>query len=452
MQDPGSTAEAAVVAAAIMRPELVAEAGLVPGDFGDSYWGRCWEQILDLTRNAAGPVDPVLIAERGGQPVEPMVKAITQIGTGQNLAWYAAQVRNSAVERRAKSVVAEHMGCHDQGDAWVLGLIEKLRGIELPDVTAGVHIKDGVLDAVKSVEAAIEWRRGGKAGDLDRIGSGLSDLDLVLGGIRRGVVCVVGARPSVGKSSLLATIARNVALTNKSVDIYSIEDCGRSLFMRLLCQEAQVIGSMATDGRVDDADMARLTAAASRLYQTNVLVDDRVPSNLDRFLATVERNATRRKTELVVIDYLQLLSPGHRGNQSRDSELGEVSRGIARVVRRLNCACLVAAQLNRSAESEEPSLAHLRECGSIEADADCVVLLDDLRWCGGRPTDDQGQLPVTVAKINKNKHGRTGKVLLRWTPRYTLFEDATQEDKDRWAAASVKPEKPRPRARQREWC
>jgi replicative DNA helicase len=419
-------AEQAVLAAAILCPERICEASLTGSDFADARCGAAWEAVMDMRRNGA-PLDPVTVSERTGLPLSDMLGMVEAMPTGQNLAWYARQVREDAVERNGRMCVEDWAANGDQGSAWVLGLIERLRGVELPDMSSGTTLREGLLDAFRCIDTAHEG--GSPAGDS--VPCGLADLDRVLRGLRRGVVTIIGARPSVGKSSLLATIARNVGLAGMPVDLYSIEDRGRSLVLRLLQQQARVSTGAAVDGQSTPMELQRLHSAASELDRADILVDDHVPNNIDRFVATVERNATRRKTALVGIDYVQLIGVGGRSRQGRDAEIGEISRAISRVVRRMDCACLLLSQLNRQAESEAPTLAHLRECGSLEADADCVVLLDDLRWRGGRPEG----CPVTVARVAKNKHGSTGRVILQWTPRYTLFEDADAELQERAKSA-----------------
>jgi replicative DNA helicase len=249
-------------------------------------------------------------------------------------------------------------------------------------------------------------------------------LDNVLGGLHRGAVTIVGGRPSTGKTSFIQSITRLSAKAGNKVVVCSLEDSEQSFWLRLLSQESGIDGTRLSQGKISPGEWTAVTLAAEAIAGLDIVVNDAIPRSHLRLMSWIER--VGQGADLIGLDYIQLVRTTTRGN--RNEQLTEVSNDLSAVVRSLDAACLVGSQLSRKADEEKPGLHHLRDCGALEADCDTAIILDDLRWCGGRPIGSGcTELPVTLARVAKNKHGRTGVALLKWTPELTMFEGADNE-------------------------
>jgi replicative DNA helicase len=416
--------EHACVSAALHRPDLVPEAGLLPGDFASVYCANLWQGLLDL-RAKNSKIDPAILADHTATNLSAIADVAAAVPTGENLAWYARRVKSQACERQARRIV-DHWTDEPvtAGEEWVVGLRQDLASVELPEARRGVTCAEGIKDAFAAIERRVE-NPGARDGS---VATHVGRLDSILFGLHRGSMSILAARPSVGKSALLACIAREAAGRGGArVDYRSIEDSRRALFNRWLAQAGRISLERIGAGDLTCDELAKLAETANAIQGLDIVVDDSAPQDYRLMLNDIERSVIRRNVDLVIIDYVQLLwDPRHRGK--RNDELTKISTELAALARRLDVALLVASQLNRAAEKERPCLAHLRDCGSLEQAADVVIILDDFRWRGGRPDD----MPITLARIAKNKHGRVGGIPLRWTKQYTLFDEPDEDERVRF--------------------
>ncbi len=316
------------------------------------------------------------------------------------------------------------------------------------DITETVYSQVGTpAEMLESAEKKIYALRKGERGDsLEHIGTvlykvfdhltelsqsdsaipglstGLRDLDTKINGLNKGNLILIAARPGMGKTSMALNICLNVAKKyNKTVAFFSLEMSREELAMRLLAGESFVDSQKMATGKLSEEEWTKLAMASAALSQTDIRVDDNAG------ITVAEMNAKCRRLDnlgLVIVDYLQLMqgSGNSRPNDNRVNIVGDISRTLKIMAKELNVPVICLSQLNRAAEGggdKRPLLSHLRESGSIEQDADSVLMLyrDDYY------NPDTEEKNIAECIVAKNRHGEIGTVKLQWLPQYTTFAD-----------------------------
>ena len=261
------------------------------------------------------------------------------------------------------------------------------------------------------------------------IPTGFASVDEYTGGLKKGEMFVLAARPSIGKTTLGLNVIRNVALhpaKPRAVAFFSLEMTEQQIARRLLCTEAQVSESSFWNHSFLDSDLDKLGRAAEKIEKAKIWIDPTGGLSIAELRAKARRLVSQHKVELIVIDYLQLMTADER-IESRQQEVAKISGGIKKLAKDLNIPVLVLAQLNRevdknSSPNARPKLAHLRESGAIEQDADIVTFLHRNR------EDTKNAAPGTSVEaewiIEKNRNGRTGVVKLLFYPARMEFVPA----------------------------
>ncbi|CAN5719506.1 replicative DNA helicase [soil metagenome] len=284
-------------------------------------------------------------------------------------------------------------------------------------------MKDQVMGALESIEQL--WERRGK---ITGIPTGFTELDRMTDGLHAAEMIVIAARPSMGKTALAMNIAEHVAITSKlAVAVFSLEMSSQQLVQRLLCSRARVNLQKVREGFLAERDFPSLTAAASKLAEAQIYIDDTAGLSILELRAKARRLKAQKDIQLIVVDYLQLLkSTTRRAQDNRQLEISEISSGIKGLAKELKLPIIVLAQLNRQPEARsggKPRLSDLRESGSIEQDADLVGLLvrpevyeedEDAR------AEKAGEAELIIAK---QRNGPVGEVPLTFLKEFTRFED-----------------------------
>ena len=265
--------------------------------------------------------------------------------------------------------------------------------------------------------------QGGRA--VTGLETGFYELDDLTRGLQNGEMIVLASRPGVGKSALALNIAEHVAVDlEKPVAFFSIEMSREALALRLLSSRARVDGQRLRKGTLSNDEVAKVQDAASRLYEVPLYIDDQPGLRIIDLRAKARRLVARHKIELIIVDYLQLMTTGQR-EENRQVEVASISRGIKSLARELNVPVLALSQLRRESEQEErmPRLSDLRESGAIEQDADVVMLLhrEEMRRVPGSEEYEKvkGTADLLLAK---QRNGPMGKISLTWLWHYTRFE------------------------------
>ena len=254
------------------------------------------------------------------------------------------------------------------------------------------------------------------------LSTGLRDLDSKINGLNKGNLLLVAARPAMGKTSFALNICLNVAKKyKKTVAFFSLEMSREELAMRLLSSESFVDSQKMATGKLTEEEWVKIGMASSALSQTDIRVDD------NGGITVAEMNAKCRRLDnlgLVIIDYLQLMqgSGYGKGNDNRVQVVSDISRSLKIMAKELNVPVICLSQLNRAAEGrsdKRPVLSDLRESGSIEQDADSVMMLYRDNYYN--PNTEEKNIAECI--VAKNRHGEIGTVKLQWLPQYTTFAD-----------------------------
>src|SRR5438128_4004516 len=285
-----------------------------------------------------------------------------------------------------------------------------------------LSMKDQVMEAIESIEKLYE-RKGGITG----ISTGFVEFDRMTSGMHGAEMIVIAARPSMGKTALVMNIAEHVAVQEKlPVGVFSLEMSSQQLVQRLLCSRARVNLQKVRDGFLAERDFPSLTAAASKLAEAQIFIDDSAGLSILELRAKARRLKAQKDIKLIVVDYLQLLrSTSRRAQDNRQLEISEISAGIKGLAKELKIPIIVVAQLNRQPEARsggKPRLSDLRESGSIEQDADLVGLLvrpEIYEEDEEARAEKAGEAELIIAK---QRNGPVGEIPLTFLKEFTRFE------------------------------
>ncbi|MGN1160987.1 MAG: replicative DNA helicase [Candidatus Fimenecus sp.] len=266
------------------------------------------------------------------------------------------------------------------------------------------------------------------------IPTGFSYLDRVLaGGFHRSDLILIGARPGMGKTSFALNVARNIAMKGKKVLFFSLEMSNEQLAQRIISTEARIISSKLRTGDINDADWEKIGLALQNLVNAELYFDDTANITVPEMKARVRR---MKNVDCVVIDYLQLMS-GTKRTDNRVQEISEITRSLKLMAKDLNIPVVTCSQLSRNTAKtadHRPQLTDLRESGSIEQDADIVLMLHrEDYYNNGDDNSEPEQATANTAEVivAKNRHGSTEKVEVAWNAEFTMFSTLERIKDDR---------------------
>jgi len=259
---------------------------------------------------------------------------------------------------------------------------------------------------------------------INGIPTGFKEYDKITNGLQNSDLVLLAARPGVGKTSFAMNILVHAATEGgKKCAIFSLEMSKEQLMQRAICSLAKVSMAKALNGSMDAEEWKRVWSATKKLEQSGLYVDDSSLTTPADVLAKCRRLKAKENLDLVMIDYIQLMSSGsNKRDQSRQNEVSDISRNLKIAAKELNVPIIALSQLSRGVESRpdhRPMLSDLRDSGAIEQDADIVLFLYNPEKYNDVPQEDE---PGTVELIiAKHRNGRTGTVKLRWIGEYTTF-------------------------------
>ena len=423
-------AEQAVLGSILIDSRCITDIiGIVkPEDFYLEQNREIYEAIYSMF-NYAQTIDPVTVLDKMRQmgiyhdnSRDYILQLMEITPTAANAVRYANIVRDTAMLRalgQTGSEIAESVYDQKGTPAEILELAEKKiyalrkgeRGDSLEHIGTVMYKVFDHLNELSQSDSAIPG-----------LSTGMRDLDMKINGLNKGNLLLIAARPAMGKTSFALNIGLNVAKKyNKTVAFFSLEMSREELAMRLLASESFVDSQKLATGKLTEEEWTKLCMASAALSQTDIRVDD------NGAITVAEMNAKCRRLEnlgLVIIDYLQLMQGSGNGKASdnRVTVVSDISRTLKVMAKELNVPVICLSQLNRAAESrsdKRPMLSDLRESGSIEQDADSVMMLYRDEYYNP-DTEDKNIAECIVAK---NRHGEIGTVKLQWLPQYTTFAD-----------------------------
>jgi replicative DNA helicase len=429
--------EKAILGAIILDNTLVAQAIelLKPTDFYVPSHRRIFTAMIALFERGS-EINPILIAEelRRDNSLDSSggVLFLTNLTYGlphvTSIAQYAKVVRGKSLLRQlvkvANKISSEALEEEDEPQNILDHAEHAIFALADERIRQGFeHIKHPAERVLEKAEA-VEHR------DLVVTGvpTGFRGLDSLTSGLQKQDLVVIAGRPSTGKTSLALALAQHAAIDSKAVvGVFSLEMSAEALAMRMLCSEANVDAQKFRSGFLSNDEWARLGKALGKLGDARIFIDDTPAISVLEMRAKARRLATEQKQlDLIMVDYLQLMSGSTRRFESRQQEVSQISRELKALAKELNVPLIALSQLSRAPENRtdhRPQLADLRESGAIEQDADLVAFI--YREEVYNRTDDNKNIAELI--VAKQRNGPTDTVYLAFLNQFAKFTDLERE-------------------------
>ena len=360
-----------------------------------------------------------------------LTEVLNTESTAANINYYLKIVQDDSLLRRLIEVSNDvnQMGYNtdkdvsetlDEAERKILSIVKDRRSTEFQT------IKDVVYRVQKNLQTLAETK-----GDITGIATGWTDFDKITSGLHENQLIIIGARPAMGKTAFGLNLATNVVTSSKkSVAVFNLEMGAEQLANRMLSSLGQIEGYKFMSGKLNNNDYVKFNEALSQLEDTNLFLDDTPGITIGEIRSKCRRLKTSSSgLDLVIIDYLQLISGGKNYGANRQQEISDISRSLKMLAMELNIPIIALAQLSRSVESREdkrPLMSDLRESGSIEQDADIVAFLyrDDYYK---KELRNDNNTSISELIIGKHRNGTTGTINLLFKLDTSTFLNFTKE-------------------------
>ncbi|MFH1128514.1 MAG: replicative DNA helicase [Candidatus Omnitrophota bacterium] len=390
---------------------------------------RIFEAILELY-NANKAVDLItltdelkrkmLLEEIGG--VSFLSALANSVPTAANIAHYVKIVKEKGILRTLISNSTKIVSLCYESDGNVDEVVDHAERLvfEVSDRKhhgSYIHLKEIIKDTIETIDRLYQNKE-----HVTGVPTGYIDFDLKTAGLQSSDLIVIAGRPSMGKSAFALGVAEYAGVVEKvPVAIFSLEMSKEQLVQRMLCAHAKVDAHKVRTGYLATSDWPRLTAAAGKLSEAPIFIDDTPAISVMELRAKARRLKAHHDIKLIILDYMQLMR-GSGDIESRQQEISEISRSLKALARELSVPVIAISQLSRAVESRtdhRPQLSDLRESGAIEQDADVVVLILREEYYNPTP-DNQGIAEIIIAK---QRNGPVGSLKLAFIKEYTRFEN-----------------------------
>jgi replicative DNA helicase len=423
-------AEQSVIGSMIIDSEAIVVASeiVLGDDFYNKQYGILFDTMIELNEEGRS-VDVVTLQDRlKEKDVPPEVYSleflrdlITAVPTSANIRYYANIVAEKSTLRKLIRLNEEIANtCYVGKDSLedILADTEKrvFDLIQKRNTGDFVPIRQIVMNAMDNIERASHNK-----GNVTGVATGFLDLDYRTAGMQPSDLILIAARPSMGKTAFVLNIAEYVAFKqNKTVAIFSLEMSKEQLVNRLFSMESKVDSQHLRTGNLSDAEWEKLIESAGIIGKSNLIIDDTPGISISELRSKCRKYKLDNNLEMVIIDYLQLMSGSGKSTDSRQQEISDISRSLKALARELHVPVIALSQLSRAVEQRpdhRPMLSDLRESGAIEQDADVVMFIyrDDYY---NKDTEKKGIAEIIIAK---QRNGPIGTVELVWLPDYTKF-------------------------------
>lgn len=374
----------------------------------------------------SGSTGNTALQDVGG--IEYISNLVDIVPTAANSMYYARVIKEMSLRRKvihaAQEIASEAFERKGNIDQFIDSVEQRIFQVSENRIKPGFRkVGDLVKDSIKDVE-----ERYSRKEPITGVPSGFKDLDELTSGFQASDLIVLAGRPSMGKTSLAMSIARNIAVdAGKTVAVFTLEMSKEQVVSRLLCSEARVSNSRVRSGRLGESDFPKLVDAASHLAQANILIDETPALPVLEMRAKVRRLHRENPLSIIIVDYLQLMRSSQRRSEYREQEISDISARLKGIAKELSVPVIALSQLNRSVESrtdKRPMMSDLRESGAIEQDADIIgfVYRDEVY---NPDTTDKGVAELIIAK---HRNGSVGTIRLAFQGEYTRFEDLAEVD------------------------
>ena len=395
---------------------------------------KIFEVILSLFNNSKA-VDLItmtdelkrlgILEEIGG--VSYLTELANSVPSAANINHYVTIVKEKGILRSLITNATKIIhSCH-QREGNVSELVDEAEKLifevsENRTHTTFVPLKEIIKDSIETIDRLYQNKA-----HVTGIPTGYVDFDLKTAGLQPSDLIIIAGRPSMGKSALVLGIAEHAGVIAKvPLAIFSLEMAKEQLVQRMLCSHARVDANKVRTGYLAASDWPHLTAAAGKLSEAPIFVDDTAGISVMELRAKARRLKASHDIKLIVVDYLQLMQ-GSGFTESRQQEISDISRSLKALARELNLTVIGISQLSRSVENREghrPQLSDLRESGAIEQDADLVVLILREEYYNPTP-ENEGIAEIIIAK---QRNGPVGSFKLTFLKEYTRFENIARMD------------------------
>ena len=409
---------------------------LKPDDFYQDAHASIFEAMRNI-RQAGNAVDVVTLSnalEKSGKLESAgglvyLTELMNFVPTAANVSHYGKIVEEHSIQRALIRVGNEMIrdGMNDRRDVEdsLNDAERKIYDISMrktdETLTPAVEI---VPDTINQIGEIVN-----RKGKLTGIATGFSKLDRLTNGLQKSDLIILAARPAMGKSAFAMNIAQYAALhDNRSVAVFELEMSKEQLMMRIMCTEASVDSQRIKDGSLSNEEMQRLMEVSGPLQASKLFIDDSAGATVASIRSKCRRLKAQQGLDLLIIDYMQLMQgtgTGGRKNDNRQQEITDMTRAMKLLARELNVPIILLSQLNRGPEMRQdhrPMISDLRESGSIEQDADMVILLYRAA------VYDETAGNESEAIVAKNRHGPIETCKLAFQGEYTRFRTLAEEE------------------------
>ena len=429
-------AEQSVIGSMLMDRDAIIAASeiVVADDFYQRQYGIMFDTMVELF-NEGKPVDLVTLQDRlKEKDVPPEVCSLdfvrdilATVPTSANVRSYATIVHEKAVLRRLIKINEEIANnCYSGKDSLevILADTEKQIFNLLESRASGdfVPIRQVALNVLDKIEQATRSKS-----TVTGLPTGFIDLDYRMSGLQPSDLILIAARPSMGKTAFVLSMAKNIAVNFRNpVALFSLEMSNVQLVNRLMSMESNVDSQKLRTGTLTDADWDAVVEGIGTIGSSKLVIDDTPGISIMELRSKCRKVKLEHGLDLVMIDYLQLMSGSGKNGDNRQQEISEISRSLKAIARELSVPVIALSQLSRACETRtdhRPMLSDLRESGAIEQDADVVMFLyrDDYY---NKDTDNPNTAEVIIAK---QRNGPIGTVYLGWKPELTRFVNIAKE-------------------------
>ncbi|MDO5477109.1 MAG: replicative DNA helicase [Eubacteriales bacterium] len=429
-------AERSVLGSMLIDPDAVETASEIvrEEDFYARQNGILFQTMLEMHQRGTA-IDPVTLQTRLREKNLPpelysdemLRELIATLPTSANIKSYATIVAEKALLRsmiRANEEIAGSCYAESEELEKILDQAEK-RIFEISQKRSAsnfVPIREIVINAMEKIDAASRIQ-----GNVTGLSTGFIDLDNRTAGLQPADFILIAARPSMGKTALVLNIAEYLTMReNRCVAIFSLEMSKEQLVNRLFAMQSHVEAQKIRTGDLTEAEWAEVIESAGNIGESRLIIDDTPAITVAEMRSKCRKYKMEFGLEIVIIDYLQLMSGSGRSGDSRQQEISDISRSLKALARELNVPVVALSQLSRAVESRpnhRPMLSDLRESGAIEQDADLVMFIyrDDYY---NEDSDKKGIAEIIIAK---QRNGPIGTVELSWQPQLTKFASLARE-------------------------
>jgi replicative DNA helicase len=432
-------AEAAVLGSMIIDPACISD--VLEQLKADAFYRIEHQIIFDslvtlYEKNKSEAIDAVLLRDElekrkqleeiGG--VEYIAKIMDSVPSSANVMYYAGIIKDKQLLREIIAAAGEILNDAFSGDGEPSEKLDeaerKIFSVTDKNISgSATELKDLIVRAYELIEKR-------KDSIVTGLATGYHELDGLTCGLQDGEMIVIAGRPSMGKTSLALNMAEHIGVIEKvPVAIFSLETGRQQLAERFLCSKSKIDAQKIRKGMLDTEHYEALRDACGEMSEAPIYIDDTSSLTPLELRAKARRLKSQRDIRCIIVDYLQLMHLGTSRIESRQQEITTISRYIKALARELNIPVVVLSQLNRAPEGREghrPRMSDLRESGSIEQDADVVILLHREDYYH-RSEGEKDYKPDNTAEliIAKQRNGPTGTIPLRFMERFTRFENAS---------------------------